>query len=222
MYDFTTKLPELVDFGNYDVALTEIQYPQSWFNATEDTFFITVRNGQINRYLIPPGKYDTIDDLLTSIKHQFDLMEAPCAYELTYNKHSMKITLTITGSERGIRFSTQLSNLLGLEAKLYYGGEYEAKTVVDVDEGLTALFIYSDIVQSQIVGDVRVPLMRIVPIEGDKNERYKWMSFAKLRYLPTIKKTTDIVRLYIYRDNGTPVSFKSGKVIANIHLRPKK
>ena len=38
---------------------------------------------------------------------------------------------------------------------------------MDLEYGFHDLFVYCDLIQSQYVGDALVPLLRIVPVEGE-------------------------------------------------------
>jgi hypothetical protein len=42
--------------------------------------------------------------------------------------------------------------------------------VVDVKKGLNSLYVYCPLVESRMVGDAQVPLLRIVPVEGRDGE----------------------------------------------------
>jgi hypothetical protein len=96
-----------------------------------------------------------------------------------------------------------------------------ARYCADVDEGMTALFIYSPIVQNQLVGDTLAPLLRVVPLKGDHQYKTVNVEFHHLRYLPLVEETSDLISIDIRRDDGRPVPFLSGKVNVTLHFTPK-
>ncbi len=64
---YTTKLPQRLNLeGDWEVALVEIQIPQTWNNvdASNDNFQITYA-GQRKRVMIPHGYYECLPDYTT-------------------------------------------------------------------------------------------------------------------------------------------------------------
>ena len=63
--NYTTKLPQLFDLnGEWEVGLSEIQYPISWFNVSkhEAKMFMKLDEQKIMADISPPeGLYDTAD-----------------------------------------------------------------------------------------------------------------------------------------------------------------
>jgi hypothetical protein len=52
--------------------------------------------------------------------------------------------------------------MLGFIQAIFPAGEYASDWVVDVKKGLNYLYVYCPLVESRMVGDVQVPLLRIV------------------------------------------------------------
>ena len=44
--------------------------------------------------------------------------------------------------------------------------QLKSDVMADVHEGLTCLYVYSPIVESQYVGDMKAPLLRVIPVHG--------------------------------------------------------
>ena len=88
---------------------------------------------------------------------------------------------------------------------------------------MTALYVYSDVIQNQMVGDTLAPLLRIVPLSGERKFTLsKAKEFAELRYLPAVAANTDAIHVVIRRDNGEKIPFTIGKVIVTLALRLKR
>ena len=92
--------------------------------------------------------------------------------------------------------------------------------IADVHRGLTSLYIYSPIIQSQLVGDTLAPLLRVVNIQGSfgehVNERYD-----NIYYLPLVSSPIDHVEIYIRDDIGNLIPFDTGRVVIVLHFRKK-
>ena len=61
--------------------------------------------------------------------------------------------------------------LLGFSPEQIISNTSTAERQVDLEYGFHDLFIYSDLIQSQYVGDALVPSLRIVAVEGKVGER---------------------------------------------------
>ena len=96
-------------------------------------------------------------------------------------------------------------------------GEREA----DLEYGFHDLYIYCDIAQAQYVGDMLVPLLRIVPVEGVDGQRVN-KSFLRPQYIPVDRKAFETIEVNIRRDTGESVPFESGKVLLTLHFRQSK
>jgi hypothetical protein len=60
---------------------------------------------------------------------------------------------------------------------------YVSDWVADVKKGLNSLYVYCPLVESRMVGDTQVPLLRIVPAEGRDGEMITRV-FGPIQYCP--------------------------------------
>ena len=88
----------------------------------------------------------------------------------------------------------------------------------DINGGINNMYIYTDIIENMIVGDMQAPLLRIVPA-GGKFGDVVHQSFETLRYIPLRKKSFDTIELDIRDVFGEPVSFESGILVVTLHFR---
>ena len=63
----------------------------------------------------------------------------------------------------GIMLSMNMSNILGFNNSLIRTAR-EGDSVVDMAQGFYSLYVYTNVVESGVVGHNVVPLLRIVPI----------------------------------------------------------
>ena len=97
-----------------------------------------------------------------------------------------------------------------------------AKYPVDLTGGFYALYIYCTIVENQIVGNYRVPLLRTVHVKGKHGDICEKI-FHSPHYVPVVAKEFDTLEIDIKADIGQQsVDFKSGKVVVKLHFRKKR
>ena len=56
-----------------------------------------------------------------------------------------------------------------MEEEYFAAGQMKTTQVVDMDP-VDSLFVYCDVAEPRVVGDIQVPLLRIVPAEGDHGQ----------------------------------------------------
>ena len=97
----------------------------------------------------------------------------------------------------------------------YYTGD----RVVDLQRGFYSLFVYCDIVEDVVVGDVKAPLLRTVNIDGkDMVSRI----YHTVQYVSMQRCQFDTIEINIRDDTGRRVPFQRGKVIVTLHFRMRK
>lgn len=98
---------------------------------------------------------------------------------------------------------------------------YTASGVCDLQRGFYSLFIYCDIVDPVVVGDVRAPLLRVVNIAGKEGSTVSRI-YQNIQYVPILRKQFDTIEIDIRSDFGQKVAFERGKVIVVLHFRRRK
>lgn len=228
-HTFKIKIPSSLPIskGKWLVGLTEIQFPTLWKNL-KSAYVCVKYDNQSNplKCNLHDGIYDTIDDLLIEIKYALQSVQLENDIVLKYDKIRNRVIMKIQNKSAGfgISFSQNLLNMLGFikeEGEFYQSGTYVEKAA-DITEGFSALYIYSDIVESRLVGDSMANLIRVVPIERQQKSSFSgvhWVRFQNIQYIPVNKTHTDLIKIHIRRDNGEKVSFESGKVVLTLHFR---
>jgi hypothetical protein len=86
--------------------------------------------------------------------------------------------------------------------------------------GIYNLFVYSSLVQNTTVGDVQVPLLRIVPVGGDVGD-YHNETFEDRQYIPLQSHTFNTIEVLIGDRFGNRVKFNHGStpVILVLHFK---
>ena len=90
----------------------------------------------------------------------------------------------------------------------------------NLDHQTSALFVYSDIVDYQIVGDVLAPLLRVVPVTGTR-DKINHVEFKHKLWMPVNKGYISSILVMICDDTGDEVKFPAGKVTVVLHFKKR-
>nr|DAC81379.1 TPA_asm: penton [Parasteatoda house spider adintovirus] len=223
MSHFSTKLPKRLELlGEWEVGLVEIIYPRMWNNITEDgnSYEYNLGNGVKKKNSIPSGFYDSVNEII-------DQFEKNIRIKLGYNKFSKKVKLQLTNGAT-LRLSKGLAESLGFPHDETLGENVippgtlsiESPFVADPNVDLHLLYIYADIIQPEMVGDVVAPLLRILTVKGEDGEMVH-AQFDRPHYLPLSRKHIESIEIVIRTHSGRYVSFERGKLIVKLHFRLK-
>lgn len=81
-----------------------------------------------------------------------------------------------------------------------------------------ALYVYSDIIGDELVGDAKVPLLRAVPIDGEMGD-FVHKEFIRPYYKQLTKGYINSILMEVKDDTGEDIEFTLGKVICTLHFR---
>ena len=108
--------------------------------------------------------------------------------------------------------------------------DYTYTFEIPLDENITwqlsnqafqTMYVYSDIVESQVVGDVRANLLRLVAPEG-KFEDVVGEEFVNPFYQKLRLTQFQAVEIVIRGDTGLPIPFQGGAVQVTLHFRKRQ
>ena len=231
--NFTTRLPNTVNLtGDWEVGLVEIQYPHNWYNVPTPkinrSFILrstTVGDveGPIGAYyfFIPEGYYSNVDILLREIVHNGNkaMLATGNKIRLRYNPTTRKVrfscdhpcTLTVPEHVR---------KMIGMEEEYFTAGKMKTTQVVDMDP-IDSLYVYCDVVEPRVVGHKQVPLLRIVPSEGDHGQLVTRI-YENVHYVRLQRKSFQTVEINISDRAGNVVPFEQGALNVTLHFRQRK
>lgn len=238
MANFKTKLPSRVELtGRWEVGLVEIQYPHSWYNLSEvEELIITpavseeegtpMASGEPYIIRIPPGYYPTITDLTKRIEEEigramswgkkrnknifdYDDITRKVSVKLTKNPFPFSLTLSAT-----------IQRILGFESNTLHVGTTEGVMGVDMDP-LHSIYVYCDLVEKRVVGDKMVPLLRVIPAEGNHGEMVTRI-YENVHYVPIQLKSFEGVEIDIRDNTGVSVPFERGTLNVTLHFRRRQ
>lgn len=143
-------------------------------------------------------------------------------FKVKYNPYTKKVVLFHYYPRGELRLSEALTEILGMPKTTFSGlSSVEAVRIMDLDQRVKGIFVYSDLVQSRPVGDVVVPLLRTLP-PVNKSKKTTHFLFEKPHYMPLARYQFDTAELLLTSDRGEPISFENGHTIATLHFRRKR
>jgi len=160
--------PVNLDGGDWEVALTKLSVPSIFCNVVSGTCYIKltdpkhlINNSTVNNYIVEPGHYNE-DSLLSYLNHQV------ANNGILFVMENGKVELLNSGNFKAYLSST-LRNKLGFVNMLndgFIGGRHIAENKCDINgETIQTLFIYCDIIEHVVVGDVMAPLLHMVDMK---------------------------------------------------------
>ena len=217
---YYVTLPSPLSFeGDWEVAIAEISYPHRWLNVVEGENSVVCAVGEnsshLHRHRIPEGYYPTPEDLFKSFEPPID---HDGRIRFSYNKYIQKVILKTEGAV--VRLMGGLATMLGFEKENFITTTQKAPRVADL-QPFHSLFIYSNIVEYNTVGDTRAPLLRIVTVDG-KYGKTITKTYDNPHYVNLKHKLVDTIEIDIRDDTGRLIPFVAGKVIVKVHFRRKR
>lgn len=217
---FITQLPSPIDLKHeWEVGLSQIIYPHSWLNVNEtnNTFRYEIGGGNIVSIVkqqIEVGCYESIFDIISAI--QLALPKSPSWFAINYNKATKRVK--INAVEGSTLYLENLGELLGFKRDTVIKGSMKSEFVADAWSNFSFFYVYTDIIASQIVGDIQAPLLRIVRIKGQDGETIS-QYYDRPQYLPLIRHSFQNIQVELRLNSGDFVPFERGKVIIVLHFR---
>lgn len=236
--NFITKLPKTIELeGEWVVGLVEFHYPCAIFNVQEreNNLYIkkkTIVEGDYEpndedslisvEYIsqIPAFTYDNINNLLKAFNEN-NLLHNNVRLQVD-EKLKLVTVKKLNNNISSLILSPALNIQLGYEPYTNLIQKACAKYPFNLQLGLPSqLFIYSDIVHPQMVGDVMASLIRIIPLDVSKYiyGAYKMHILPHIHYLPIMRREFDTIEIDIRTGTGNKVPFQFGTACVKLHFR---
>ena len=217
--EYKVKLPYHMDLsGSWEVGLASITFPHTWFTITnnERRFYYDSGDGTFVVGLIPEGYYTSISKVIHAINKAI-IDDGVKGISFQVNTRSQKVTITVASGQK-LGLANSLGTVLGFGGAILLTETKTAPYVSDINIGLQSLFVYLNIIETQIVGDAQAPLLRIVPAQG-KDGEIVTLNYDNPQYIPLATKDFEIVEVLITDDTGKKISFERGRVVLTLHFR---
>ena len=219
---YNTKLSEQIRLtGEWEVGIAEIHYPHSWFNVDETNNKFYVNTDTNHEIIIPSGYYTSGDKLIDEINNtlrknnindvQFRFLPTPERVGIS------------TGVNASIRFLEGFQTLLGFELNsIPELSSVVAKKPINIHYRVPSLYVYTDIIEYQRVGDVSVPLLRILQTKESDIKKDVFREFIMPHYKRVVKKDFDTILIDLRSDTGEKISFQRGRLLVKLHFRQSR
>ncbi|GBL97718.1 hypothetical protein AVEN_44908-1 [Araneus ventricosus] len=152
------------------------------------------------------GFYKNSEQLFSSFKHL-------AFNHLANNKVKIHIPDTST-----VNLQDGLRDLLGFKKSTLYGGTHISDYQLELDGGITEIYVYSDIIESHFVGDTIAPLLRIIPVMSTKEDQIV-INYQRPLYFPLRKNYIDCIEIELKSSSGDGIIFTSGKSLLVLSFR---
>ena len=243
---FTNILPEQVNLeGQWEVAISEISYPSMYQNTTEGKikFFDEKFSKSTSTCNLEPGLYTSITDIVeamnTLIQERNNHNETCITVKVS--RRSQKVVIILANDTSGLAFcSTGLGHIFGNNVVNEFGvlmigkGPHEPKFAYDIVR-IHSLMTYSDLVEYNIVGDTKAPLLRFFPFisklkGGDiitTGQYMNYQTFRNLQFRPLLKNSFHSIYIDLRDPSGEKIPFVSVGItrlvlmfrkVSNIHF----
>jgi hypothetical protein len=220
--NFRVKLAETIVLpGQWEVALTELHYPHTWSTLrrrVQQTYLYTIGSSPYQTVVLNETQYSSINQLTKALNAGMS-KETQTKVKFSYNRSSRKVLVDVKHVTT-VWFTGELATVLRFDQDTLIEKKTSSLCAADINGGFSSMYVYTDIVDAQFVGNVKVPLLRIVNIEGEYGNTVH-ASFRNLQYVPVKVNSFETIKVNIKNDQDENVSFEFGKSIATLHFRQK-
>ena len=138
-------------------------------------------------------------------------------------KNSFFLDFNNFSKEHEVYFTGELSNIFGINSAISGGSSTNLGLKEDslINFANNILYIYTDIINYQYVGDVSRQLLKTIFIDSSVAQlKY----FSTPHYVPVIKNFIDSIKITIKDSYNELVKFISGTdhVLVKLHFRPQR
>ena len=225
---FTNFLPEHLNLERqWEVAFLETSYPSMYHNITEGKFkfYDEKLSKSTSTYNLEPGLYtpitDTVEAMIMLIQERNNHNETCITVKVS--RKTQKVDIMLANDTSGLAFcSTDLGHVFGLNVGNEFGvlikgkGNHEPQFDYDIVR-VHSLKIYSDLVEYNIVGDTKAPLLRCFPFSSKlkggvimtTGQYLNYQTFSNLQFRPLLKNSFHSIHIDLRDTSGEKIPFVS-------------
>ena len=145
------------------------------------------------------GLYSTVDDLVTEINNVMTGL-----ITVKYDKIRNLCFIVKQKENIEVKFSDVIKSML-------FSGS------VSLDRGIFHCYIYTDIIENTVIGNVSAPILRIIPISN--HEEIVRATFNNPYFIKVNRKTISMIRITLNDDSGGLLPISNGKSCAVLVFR---
>ena len=218
---FTKILPEQLKRDcQWEVAISEISYPSMYQNVTEGKMYVFwQKTFKVTRnFYREPGLYSSITDIVEamSILIQERHNRSENRIKVKVSRKTQKVEIHLANEASGLGFiSTDLGHFFGSNVGNEFGvmlrgkGTHKPEFSRDIVRK-HSLMIYTDLIEYNIIGDTKAPLLRWFPSisnlkSGDIKTTGQYMNyqtFSNLQFKPLLKNCFHSIQIDLRDTSG--------------------
>lgn len=167
-------------------------------------------NSYTETYEINVGMYKSSERLFKEFKY-INLEQLP----------NLRVKLHVP-EKCEVRFGSGLADMLGFSKALSFkSGNYISDYPLELDGGITEIFVYTDIIASHHVGDSFSPLLRVIPCINEKEDQIVKHYNIPI-YFPLRKHFIETIEIELKTSSGEDIIFTGGKTFVLLSFRRRK
>ena len=97
----------------------------------------------------------------------------------------------------------------------------EAENMVHMDQGFDTIYVYTDVVESRIVGESLATLLRALSVSGSHGATVS-DRFTNIHYVPLLHSHFHSIEMDIRNDTGRRVPFEYDRVTVTLNFRRRR
>ena len=197
-------------------------YPHTWYNINKSNnsfgFDLDEKVGtrELETRHIPVGCYESVPDILKAMT----LERFKNKITMTYSHVTKKVKVKTKNGASLIFDDNGLTRVLGFKPQVI-DGEWSSPYVADLNSMFSLLYVYTDIVAPQIVGDTEAPLLRVVSVTGHDGDTVN-VQYDRPHYVPVVRNCFNTIEVEVRLNSGDFVPFERGKLILVLHFRRRQ
>lgn len=210
--------------GHYGSAAELIQEMKSvWTKYWSDLEQTMKDRGVVtssNKKTVPAGTQLSYIDRATMQREDEHMIHSMDYNSLRFefNEKTHRVKLHLKYPEHHLEMSPNLQDILAIRKKNFGHFSYSSETEIDLNRARHNIFVYCDVIEDNIVGDVRAPLLRSTTVRGHYGEDVREI-YNKPMYIPIKTNSFDTVEISIKSECGELIPFNYGNSCVTLHFR---
>lgn len=175
--------------------------------------------------VIPPGHYSSVNEIIKQLILN-DSTKAWRKIDYTYDTLSGRSAVILPKRCRLNLNGSDVERCLGFNENTVLENKGNKKltlssfSLASTENMYKAIYVYTDIIENQFVGDVRVPLLRVVPVTSQYGD-ICCIKYDKPYFIPLSRSNIQTIEVNLMDDTGNLISFEAGKSIITLQFRRK-
>ncbi|CAB4044097.1 Hypothetical predicted protein, partial [Paramuricea clavata] len=210
---------KIADYDDEELEGTFYEQELQKVNKSDSDYY-RIEKQPYQTVVLKETQYSSIEQLTKALNAGMS-KETQTKVKFSYNRSSRKVLVDVKHGTT-VWFPGELATVLGFDQDTLIEKKTSSPYPADINgEFSSMMYVYTDIVDAQFVGDVKAPLLRIVYVEGEYGNTVQ-ASFRNLQYVPVKVNSFETIEVNIKNDQNENVSFEFGKSIETLHIRQKR